>query len=116
MSRDWAIGCNVSGSAAVKAQIVCSAVLSFLLGKFAPFPQCPSFGLGRGYFNFSFFFEFLDLWVLVSSPTSLGRAMSSRGSSGGSSEDLPIFIKFLGFLDQGVQGGWLWGKCQEFLL
>jgi len=96
---DWTIDCNMSGGTAVETKVICPVALSFLFGEFSSLPCRPSFGLGCGYFNFGVFFDFLDSWVLVSSPISSGRATSSRGGSRGLSEDLPILIKFLSFLD-----------------
>jgi len=115
-SGDRTIDCDMSGGTAIETKVICSAVVSFRFSEFSPLPWRPSFGLGRGDFNFGIFFDFLDSWVLVASPVSSGRATSSRGGPRGTSEDLPILIEFSGFLDQSVQSGGLQGKHQEFLL
>jgi len=115
-SGDWAVDCDMSGGSAIETKVICSAAVSFCFSEFSVLSWCPSFGLGCGDFDFGVVFDFLDSWVLVSSPISSGRAASSRGCPGGLSEDLPIPIEFSGLFDQGVQRGGLRREHQEFVL
>jgi len=115
-SGDRTIDRDMSGGTAIETKVICSAAVSFRFSEFSALPWCPSFGLGHGDFDFGVVLDFLDSWVLVSSPVSSGRATSSRGSSNVSSKDLSILIEFSGFLNQSIQRGGLRGKHQEFLL
>ena len=72
--------------------------------------------LGHSYLDLSFFFDFLNARVLVTAPIFLRGTTFSGGGPRRSSEDLPVTIEFLGFLDECIQCGRLWRKRQEFLL
>src|SRR6266581_3003089 len=104
----------MSSSAAVEAQITVHSALSFLWGKFAPFPCGATSWVSRGYLDFGVVFDFLDAWVSVTAPISPRGTLSSSGVSGGVAIDLPIAVKFPYFFHQVIQGIGLWGKRQEF--
>ena len=102
----------MSRRAAVEAQITVHPALSFLWGKFAPFPCRSASWVRRGYLDFGVVFDFLDTWVSVTAPISPRGTLSSSGVR--FAIDLPIAVKFLYFLYQTIQGIGLWGKRQEF--
>ena len=102
----------MSCRAAVEAQISVHPALSFLWGKFAPFPWFSALWVGRGYLDFGFILDFLDAWVSVTAPISPRGTLSSSGVR--FAIDLPIAVKFSYFLYQAIQGIGLWGKRQEF--
>jgi len=102
----------MSSSAAVEAQITVHPALSFLWGKFTPFPWCSASWVSRSYLNFGVILDFLDARVSVTVPISLRGTLSSSGVR--FAIDLPIVVEFSYFLYQVVQGSGLWGKRQEF--
>src|SRR6266581_8122225 len=102
----------MSRCATVEAQITVHLALSFLWGKFAPFPCCSASGVSRGYLDFGIILDFLDVRVSVTVPISPRGTLSSSGVR--FAIDLPIAVEFSYFLYQVIQGSGLWGKCQEF--
>src|SRR6266705_1957492 len=103
----------MSRCAAVEAQIVVHSMLSFLWGKFAPFPCFSTLWVGRGYLDFGFtILDLLDARVSVTAPISPRGTLSSSGVR--FAIDLPIAVEFSYFLYQVIQGSGLWGKRQEF--
>src|SRR6266581_4487561 len=102
----------MSSGAAVEAQITVHSALSFLWGKFAPFPCCSASWVSRSYLDFGVVFDFLDTWVLVTAPISPRGTLSSSGVR--FAIDLPIAVELSYFLYQVIQGSRLWGKRQEF--
>src|SRR6266567_7729663 len=102
----------MSRRAAVEAQITVHPVLSFLWGKFAPFPCRSTSWVSRGYLDFGVILDFLDVRVSVTAPISLRGTLSSSGVR--FAVDLPIAVKLSYFLYQAIQGIGLWGKHQEF--
>src|SRR6266581_6783340 len=94
--RDRAFGGDMSCSATVEAQITVHSALSFLWGKFAPFPCCPVSWVSRSYLDFGVILDFLDACGSVTAPISPRGTLSSSGVR--FAVDLPIAVKFAYFL------------------